>query len=449
MLSPLAKVALCLGIELGDFLAFSVISTFSSQLYMQLGLNKLGLYILGVTSFSSMFADLLAPTLFVRFRLTRVITAASFGISLWVLCYMLPFLCVNMSEDLDSSNVMCYPATISALVLTMTFIGGASIALNSLGTFLYIVACAESPTEVPLFQSLHYSFFLWGKVLSSAMFAATMRSSQAQLMFFVCIAGVSLAASIGFCFLPDPVQGSTITPHAVSVALADTGGETLVIQAEDEYQDGISFWSDATESARKTLGLVFSMRMARFWPFIFYVTYLRNMKLGLLPVIYHHLLSAERQDRFYVNQWTGYVAICDSLVGIFFGIIVGRAASTIGKKSVAAISFLISLLNSAYMLILLYSKGRFGPEWFLAASYLSCALSAGGIVQFSVLATDLVPERERALGAGDFISSACSVAIYAVISLVELDAVWILFAILAAAELMACGFFMGMKLLHA
>ena len=63
--------------------------------------------------------------------------------------------------------------------------------------FIYILSWAERK-DIPLYQSFFYSLFLWGKIVSSVIFALTMRSATSQLIFFICMGGVSLITSFAF-----------------------------------------------------------------------------------------------------------------------------------------------------------------------------------------------------------------------------------------------------------
>ena len=77
----LGKVLLCLGIGLGNFVPFKVLVTFATQLYVQFGYDKLGLFIMVTSSFSSVISSLLAPAFILRFGVKRIIVLTSFGIT--------------------------------------------------------------------------------------------------------------------------------------------------------------------------------------------------------------------------------------------------------------------------------------------------------------------------------------------------------------------------------
>jgi len=64
--------------------------------------------------------------------------------------------------------------------------------------FIYIIFWADERKDIPLFQSMFFSVFLWGKVASAVVFALTMRNATAQSIFFCSISILSLLATVGF-----------------------------------------------------------------------------------------------------------------------------------------------------------------------------------------------------------------------------------------------------------
>lgn len=63
-----------------------------------------------------------------------------------------------------------------------------------MGVSIYSISWME-PKDIPMFQTMIYSMFQWGRILSSAVFALAMKSSFAQLAFFVAIGAISLLSS--------------------------------------------------------------------------------------------------------------------------------------------------------------------------------------------------------------------------------------------------------------
>ncbi len=78
----------------------------------------------------------------------------------------------------------------------------------------------------------------------------------------------------------------------------------------------------ALTRTKETLIYTMNKRMLLFLPYLFVVTVrlsailqnLRDTKAAVLPALY--VLLMPTKDRFYVNQWTGYIAIVDGCLGI-------------------------------------------------------------------------------------------------------------------------------------
>ena len=79
MVKNLSKVLILAGCEFGAFISILVVATFGTQLYMQLGLGKLGLYIGFVNSFIGLGVVLFAPTLFKKFTTKKILIVTVFG----------------------------------------------------------------------------------------------------------------------------------------------------------------------------------------------------------------------------------------------------------------------------------------------------------------------------------------------------------------------------------
>ena len=77
----IGKVIFALVIQLGDMVPFTILMSFSSQLCVQLGLEKLGIFILLMLALSSILGSLVAPAFIKRFGLKRNIVVASFGMA--------------------------------------------------------------------------------------------------------------------------------------------------------------------------------------------------------------------------------------------------------------------------------------------------------------------------------------------------------------------------------
>ena len=76
----LGKVLLCLAISLGNFLPFSVIISFITQLCEQLHLHNVGFYAMGASSVSIISFCLFAPAFVRLYGTKRAIIVSSFGI---------------------------------------------------------------------------------------------------------------------------------------------------------------------------------------------------------------------------------------------------------------------------------------------------------------------------------------------------------------------------------
>jgi len=415
----IGKVLTCLLIELGNFVPFSILASFSSQIYLQLDLNKLGIIILMVSSFSAIFSALAGSTFLTKFSLKATIVLSSLGISLWIIGYIFPIACVNLGY---LNKGFCTKTAIMIIILFLTFIGGAAFTINTMAIFIFTVHWS-SQQDMALFQGLIYSFFLIGKVLSSIVFAFTMKSKQAQLFFFIGISVCSLLATFLFNFLSMPKQNnmdsliinpSEFSESQISPKSVPEISESLMVSTVNEP----AFFPKIFESVKSTLKLAFSPKMLLIVPYNFYVTFIRNMKLAILPIMYNYILKA-KHDRFYINQMTGYIGICDSICAIIWGTFIGILAKFIPKKIIAFLSIMLGLVNCGFILMLFYYKKTFGPEWFLAAIYLACSLSTGVIVQTSIMGTDF-KEKEKAIGASDFWDSLCSVIIYMIFASTEI-----------------------------
>ena len=76
------KAFFALGLTLGNFIPYTVLMVFSTQLYKQLVFNDLGFYILAVSSLASALMCLLAPGIILSIGSKRSIIISSFGIIL-------------------------------------------------------------------------------------------------------------------------------------------------------------------------------------------------------------------------------------------------------------------------------------------------------------------------------------------------------------------------------
>ena len=79
MVKHLSKVLILVGCEFGLFSAFLIVVSFATQLCMQLGLGKLGLYIGVGSSFIGLAVILFTPTLFKKFSTKRILIGTAFG----------------------------------------------------------------------------------------------------------------------------------------------------------------------------------------------------------------------------------------------------------------------------------------------------------------------------------------------------------------------------------
>ena len=81
MIENLGKVILAVTIQMCVFIGLMTIISFSSQLCVQLGFNKLGLYILLTNSISSLIMTLFGPILLMKYNAKNIIVLASFGMT--------------------------------------------------------------------------------------------------------------------------------------------------------------------------------------------------------------------------------------------------------------------------------------------------------------------------------------------------------------------------------
>lgn len=76
-----SKIFLALGIALGNYIPYTVLMVFSTQLYKHLDFANIGYYILALTSFSGALMCLISPGLVLTFGSKRSIILGSFGLS--------------------------------------------------------------------------------------------------------------------------------------------------------------------------------------------------------------------------------------------------------------------------------------------------------------------------------------------------------------------------------
>ena len=81
MIKNLGKVLLVVVIQFGVFIGVSTILSFSSQLCLQLGLNKLGLYIILTNAAFGLIMSLLAPIFLMRFNQKNIMIVTAFGMT--------------------------------------------------------------------------------------------------------------------------------------------------------------------------------------------------------------------------------------------------------------------------------------------------------------------------------------------------------------------------------
>jgi hypothetical protein len=81
MVNNLGKVLFAAGLEFGIIVPVALILSFVSQLCSQLGLGKLGLFILLTYSASGLITYLFSPALFLKFNPRRILILSAFGLA--------------------------------------------------------------------------------------------------------------------------------------------------------------------------------------------------------------------------------------------------------------------------------------------------------------------------------------------------------------------------------
>lgn len=128
------KIMLAIALELSIFTSIMIIVSFITQICVQLGLNKLGFYILIANSATGIVIALFGPAFFVRFRAKRILVLASFGTAyarvdcrLWVAGNVLPVACANPGAK---NLPICTPTFISVFMISLSIIGGACMGVS-------------------------------------------------------------------------------------------------------------------------------------------------------------------------------------------------------------------------------------------------------------------------------------------------------------------------------
>lgn len=67
-----------------------------------------------------------------------------------------------------------------------------------MGLTIHCISLVDSE-QIPMLQTIGYSAIQWGKILSSVIFALTMKSPNSQLAFFICIGLMSTLSSVLYC----------------------------------------------------------------------------------------------------------------------------------------------------------------------------------------------------------------------------------------------------------
>lgn len=71
----------------------------------------------------------------------------------------------------------------------------------------------------------------------------------------------------------------------------------------------------------------------------------------------------DKEDRFAINRMTGYMSICDGIIGIICniliildGLFIGFIGPKLGKKILAGLYFILSIADVLLLMILLSNK---------------------------------------------------------------------------------------------
>eukprot|EP00826_Nyctotherus_ovalis_P009239 TRINITY_DN12432_c0_g1_i14.p1 TRINITY_DN12432_c0_g1~~TRINITY_DN12432_c0_g1_i14.p1 ORF type:complete len:382 (-),score=73.86 TRINITY_DN12432_c0_g1_i14:160-1305(-) len=352
---------------------------FSTQLYKQLNYDNLGFYILAVTSFSNALMCLLSPGIVLSLNSKRAIVISSFGITLWVCGYILPFMCKNSG---NVSNGMCNKTFIITLLLVLTFIGGSALSLFMVSIFSYVTSWSTTK-DVPFFQSLFYAAPVCGKIVSSVAFSLTMRSPDAQTTFFICLTAVSLVTSILLIFLPNAKEK-----------------QNPLLEGQKP-----TFKQVVVRKTVLTLKLIVNKRMLLFIPFLVYLSFVKETKLGVLSIMLNTIMKGT--DRLVINQRTGYIAICESIACVPFGVLMGKFVQAVGKRVAIYCDYILGLLSCVFVAMIFYRRESYGVVWYLGFISYAYSLGLGLVIQYSISATEF-DSKEVAFGTATFINSLSS-----------------------------------------
>jgi len=109
----------------------------------------------------------------------------------WVGGYILPVVCNNTKSIGEG---VCTKEFISVFLVFVSIIGGTGVTCFNMALFSY--ACSWCiPADLPFCQSLIYVTTISSKIVSSTVFTLTMKSPQAQSIFFMAISGLAFLST--------------------------------------------------------------------------------------------------------------------------------------------------------------------------------------------------------------------------------------------------------------
>eukprot|EP00826_Nyctotherus_ovalis_P001717 TRINITY_DN1029_c0_g1_i14.p1 TRINITY_DN1029_c0_g1~~TRINITY_DN1029_c0_g1_i14.p1 ORF type:complete len:292 (-),score=40.91 TRINITY_DN1029_c0_g1_i14:183-1058(-) len=253
------------------------------------------------------------------------------------------------------------------------------------------------------------AMFLAGKLICLLIFALSMKSAISQTIFFTCLGAVCLISALLMnCISETPRKEPQIE---------DELHEALVDEPPAAPQSFLRFF---LTSGKETLFLAFSKKMLMLLPFFYLYIFIRDSKTSLMPLLIN-LVMKDKHDRFTINRWTGYVYLCDNIVGIIVSVAIGFIIPILSKKIIIYITVIFSFVSLALLYALAFVKGSFGVEWFLISACLTCNNVVATNIQLCIFATDF-PNHEKAMGAGGFINSISSVVVMLIFSQIQLKA---------------------------
>ena len=394
------KAFFALGLTLGNFIPYTVLMVFSSQLYKQLDFDNLGFYVLAVSSFSGALMNLLAPGIIFSMGSKHSIILSSFGMTLWICGYIIPFMCNNTK---NVGNGICDHTLIICIILIVSFIGGGAQSLFMVSVFSYICSWSRIG-DIPFLQSFFYSAPICGKIISSTSFSLSMKTPTSQYIFFICISAISFVTSCVFIFLPKQRQKEDIL----------------------EEENKLSFGKIVCKKIISTMKLIINTRMLLFLPFLLFLSFIRETKLSVLSVMLNEVM--EGTDRLVINQKTGYINICESLSCVPFGIVMGKVVQSAGKRISIYIDYFLGIYSFVFILVIYYRSEPYSYLWYFANINYAFSLGFGLIIQYSISATEF-ENKEIAFGTASFLSAIASSIIQVAYTLMDLSKFYIMAAI--------------------